>query len=346
MLKKENNKGAEAPAPDESLSPVLTSDDIDRAVKILFSVFSRYGDAILSFKVMSEFIDVNPGKEFFIVTSNQLYPYAERIFKGRAEIFGLNKRKNPVKLLKVKKRLKAENIDIGFNPFSLGKDSEVFTSLAKNSYPFKGVKDYTLTTNLYKIVRDYLLMETVVDTGEARKKPELGDVTKVLIAPESSNVLKSMSSELLKKLVREVKRSFDNPDIMVAILEGDATTLPEGVLRFTFGKSARKSKDFLSLLDSTELFIGVDAGPLHLAELLGIPSVGVFSMTSPETILDYGSSALALRDKRLDRIYCVIDTCREPLCMSALFDKGLFTEARDFDVSKEARLEKKKCSVS
>ncbi len=344
---KDIKKGVEAPASasDKGSSSSVTSDDIDLAVKILFSVFSRYGDGILSFKVISEFIDSHPGKEFFIVTSNQLYPYAERIFGGRAEIFGLNKKKNPVKLHKVKKRLGAENIDIGFNPFSLGEDSEYFIGLARNSYPFREVKEYSVTTNLYKIVRDYLLMETV-GPGEVHKKLKLGDVQKVLIAPESSNVLKSMDSELVRKLVREVKKSFDKPDIMVALLDGDTMTLPEGVLPFTFGKSAKKSKEFLSLLDATDLFIGVDAGPLHLADLLDIPSVGVFSMTSPETILDCGSSVLALRDERLNGIYCIIDSCKEPLCMSSLFDKGFLAEEREVDMSKEARVEKKKCSVS
>ena len=337
---------SEAMAPDECLIPSVTTEDIGRSIKILFSVFSRYGDGILSFKVISEFMDTHPGKEFFIVTSNQLYPYAERIFGDRAEVFGINKKKNPVKLLKVKKRLKAENIDLGFNPFSLGNDSEFFIGLTKTFYPFREVKDYTVTTNLYKIVRDYLLMETA-DAGKPDKKKSIpGEVTKVLIAPESSNVLKSMDSALLKKLVREVKRSFDNPDIMVAILDDDAVTLPEGVLRFTFGKSAKKSKEFLSLLEVAELFIGVDAGPLHLAELLGIPSIGVFSMTSPETILNFGSSARAIRDARLDGIYCLIESCREPLCMNALFDKGLFAEERRFDTSKEARVEREKCSVS
>ncbi len=342
---KDIKKGAGAMASGESSSPSVTPEDIIRAEKILFSVFSRYGDAVLSFKVISEFIDSHPGKKFFIVTSNQLHPYAERIFRGRAEIFGLNKKKNPVRLLKVKKRLKAEDIDMGFNPFSLGEDSEYFIGLTRNSYPFRGVKEYTVTTNLYKIVRDYLQMKSAGEGG-LHKKLKLGEVTRVLIAPSSSNVLKSMAPELVEKLVREVRKSFGDPDITVALLEGDTMALPEGVLRFTFGKSAKKSKEFLSLLDTTELFIGVDAGPLHLADLLGIPSVGVFSMTSPETILDYGNSVLALRDKRLDGIYCIIDSCREPLCMSELFDKDLLAEEREFDISKEARVERKKCSVS
>ena len=344
MCKDRDNKAAAA-ASDESLRRSHTRDDISRAGKILFSVFSRYGDAILSFKVMSEFIDAYPEKSFFIVTSNQLHPYAERIFRGRAEIFGLNKKKNPVKLLKVKRRLKAENIDLGFNPFSLGKDSEFFIGLARKSYPFREVSDFTLTTNLYKVVRDYLLREPPA-TIPARKLLKPGEVKKVLIAPTSSNIIKSMDPGLVGKLVREVRKCFGNPEVIVALLDGDFMALPEGVLRFNFGKSAKKSKEFLSLIDDTELFIGVDAGPLHLAELLGVPSVGVFSMTSPETILDYGSSAVALRDARLEGIYCVVDSCREALCMNALFDKGLFSEEREFDVSKEARVERKKCSVS
>ena len=43
---------------------IIDSYDIENAKKIIFSVFSRYGDAIISFKLINKFIEQYKDKKY------------------------------------------------------------------------------------------------------------------------------------------------------------------------------------------------------------------------------------------------------------------------------------------
>ncbi|MDD5641942.1 MAG: hypothetical protein PHX53_09850, partial [Syntrophales bacterium] len=47
----------------------LTPRELDQARKVLFALFARYGDVIISLSVIKEFIKKYPGKKYFLVTS-------------------------------------------------------------------------------------------------------------------------------------------------------------------------------------------------------------------------------------------------------------------------------------
>ena len=49
--------------------------DIRTSKKILFSIFSRYGDTIISLVVVREFIEKYPEKEYLILCPRQMKPY-------------------------------------------------------------------------------------------------------------------------------------------------------------------------------------------------------------------------------------------------------------------------------
>ena len=91
--------------------------DIESAASILFSVLSRYGDSIIAYKVINEFIAQYPDKRYIVITANQTLPYAKAIIKGNVEIHSVNVRRSPIKVLKIVAMLKKAQIDLGFNPW-------------------------------------------------------------------------------------------------------------------------------------------------------------------------------------------------------------------------------------
>ncbi len=357
MIKKRVARAAAYPGGDVGL------EDIDAARKVLFAVFSRYGDGILSFAVIRDFITARPDKDYLIITSNQLRPYAERILRGdRADVDSIstgstgsihiesvNKRKNPVKLLKLTNRLKKSAYDIGFNPFSLGDDSEYFLSFATKSALYRKFPSHEINKNLYARVREYLLLP---EPDDVVVEPELKEVRTVVIAPDSSNPAKSLDRAVLGRVVELATSRFPDAAIAVATDDSSPLGLPRGVETFVFGKSNARSRAFLKLMEMTDLFIGVDAGPLHLALALGVPSIAIFGPTPPEIILNRGNIVSSLRDAGLAGVYCYIESCKEPLCIHGLFEKtgektgdegSLLDGKVAVDLEKNIKIEREAC---
>jgi hypothetical protein len=88
--------------------------------------------------------------------------------------------------------------------------------------------------------------------------------------------------------------------------------------RFFFGTTRHDSEQFLALLGSADLFVGVDAGPSHLADALGIPSFGLFGPTPPGRVVDRQTRVMALRVTGLDGYLCDIRSCADRLCLHQL----------------------------
>jgi ADP-heptose:LPS heptosyltransferase len=96
----------------------------------------------------------------------------------------------------------------------------------------------------------------------------------------------------------------------------------------------------LKLLKSSDLFVGVDAGPLHIANAIGIKTIGIFGPTAPETIVDFDWDCAVLRDIHLKGIFCYVKDCIKPICIQNAinnFDMVIF-----FDKLTE---ENKECRV-
>ena len=95
-----------------------TTEDIRKSRKILFSIFTRYGDTIIDLVVIKEFIECYPEKEYLILCPKQMKPYVSE-FLPNTECIALNKR-NMFEMIKVDKLLKKRMFNIGFNPWSNG----------------------------------------------------------------------------------------------------------------------------------------------------------------------------------------------------------------------------------
>lgn len=63
----------------------------------------------------------------------------------------------------------------------------------------------------------------------------------------------------------------------------------------TMGKTS--IAEMASIISITDLFIGNDSGPIHLALALNIPSIGLFGPTSPEQVLSAADKCIAIKGK-------------------------------------------------
>jgi ADP-heptose:LPS heptosyltransferase len=299
----------------------LDKADADSAKKIFFAVFSRYGDGIISFKVIREFIGLYPDKQYLLFTTSQLVPYAREILGENVEFVGVNKR-NPFSLVPSLLKLKNFDADLGFNPWSHGDDAEFFVSFAKKYSIFKRFRQWDKTYNVYDRVREYLSIAVKSDKI-VHGNFDVSEAGKIVIAPLSTDVKKNLSKKDLLQLITWIKLKNPNAKITIAAPSGFDDKEFVGINFFVFGKSMKKSNDFLFLIKNCDLFIGVDSGPLHLALCLGKKCIGIFGSNAPETIIDNGFSMISYRHPLLSGIFCFVRNCDNAECIHAVFDGNI-----------------------
>lgn len=292
-------------AKEQTISP----DDMQMAQKIFFAVFSRYGDGIISFKVIREFVALYPQKQYLLFTTSQLVPYAKEILNGGVEVVGVNKR-NPLSLIPSILKLKNFDADLGFNPWSHGDDAEFFVSFAKKYSIFKRFRQWGKAYNLYARVREYLGLEPKVLGNAAVSLP--GNAQNIILAPFSTDTTKSLDKKMTKQLISRLQELYKNAKITICGFADELKGI-EGLQKFYFSKSS--SNKFLALLKSSDLFVGVDAGPLHIANAIGIQSIGIFGPTAPETIVDFDWDIIMIRDTLLCGVFCCVVECVYPICI-------------------------------
>ena len=318
----------------------LAADDIARAASVLFAVFARYGDSVITFKLLRAFARAYPDKKYLLITSPQALPYAKAILPETIECVGFDKHRDLLGLWRLTQRLKRDLFDIGFNPWSHGLESEYFVSFAGRFLPYGAFAGFPRTHNLYDRARSYL--------GLAAKPAALtgkipAQAKRILISPFSTDVRKSLNHDDLRKLIAWLGARYSGASMALALFpeeDGKVGNLP--IARFHFGKSRRRSRAFLELVKGNDLFVGVDAGPLHLADALGISSIGIFGPTAPETILDRDSGIVPLRLNAMQGWFCDIRDCADPVCLHRLFAGTLLPPA-PVDFTRAPVLEVKVC---
>ena len=159
-------------------SEKISKNEVLNSRKVLFSIFTRYGDTIINLVVIKEFIIRYPDKEYLILIPPQMTPYVENLLPN-ISFFAFNKR-NFLHMYKVNKILKNWAPDIGFNPWSNGLDSCYFISYAKKYFCYRNF-NFQLPINHYEVVRKYLGLPTTI--CELIYKPLKKSYRKVLICP-------------------------------------------------------------------------------------------------------------------------------------------------------------------
>lgn len=297
----------------------ITTSDITNAKTVLFAIFSRYGDGIISFVVIKEFIQKYPNKQYLVATSRQQLPYLQEIINlPNIKLFSINKR-NPISFFKALYIFKKQDIDIAFNPWSRGEDSEYYLTFAKKFIFFRAIDNFAKTENLYNRIRTYLHLE--IQQNRVITRPNFNNIKTIIIAPFSTDVKKNMTVEQVNYLIDVLRNTFSNVNITVAVSKEFYLT-KFNAQKFIWYKSTKNSKKYLHQLKHIDLFIGVDSGPLHLALALNINTIGVFGATAPATVLDYNTKILIWRDNTINNYFCQVKKCKNAQCIDNIFQQN------------------------
>ena len=255
--------------------------DIQNSKKILFCLFTRFGDTIIDLVIIKEFIEEYPDKDYLILCPKQMRPYVSEIIPN-VRCMAINKR-NLFELLKIDLVLKKWRPDIGFNPWSNGLDSCFFISYCKK---FLFYKDFLKpqTINHDQVVRRYLNLKE--KEWKIVNLVSKGNYKNILICPQSTDNERSILSDQLDKIISEVESDFDSPDITIASMRLEY--LRDNVNSFVFKKNAISSQNFIKLVKGSDLIICADSAPLHIANALKKHVFAVFNSTKPEVVLNSG----------------------------------------------------------
>jgi len=82
-------------------------------------------------------------------------------------------------------------------------------------------------------------------------------------------------------------------------------------------------KQLIELIRRADLFIGGDTGPLHIASILDIPTVGIYGPKDPVIYGPYHGKAVVVR-KELWCSPCKRRTCPDPECMTSILPEDIF----------------------
>ena len=256
--------------------------DIQQANRVLFPLFTRYGDTIISLVVIKEFIEHYTDKEYLILCPRQMQPYVNELLPN-IECIALNKH-NLFDMFKINQKLKKWQPDVGFNPWSNGLDSCYFLTYCKK---FHCYKDFNRPNaiNHYQVVRRY--MQLLEREWKINKLVLKSNYQKILICPQSTDPSRAISSTQLDVLISDLNNKYQHARITIASM--DESHFRGECSHFIFRKSATSSQQFIDLVKQSDFVVSSDSGPLHIALVLNKDVLAFFCTTSPEIVVKSGS---------------------------------------------------------
>jgi ADP-heptose:LPS heptosyltransferase len=260
-------------------------DDIRNSKKVLFSIFTRYGDTIIDLVVIKEFIELYPNKEYLVLCPRQMNPYVNELLPD-IKCIPLNKR-NLFDMFKVNRTLKKWRPDIGFNPWSNGLDSCYFLTYCKRYLCYKDFKRPEVI-NHYQVVRNYLKLQN--KPWKINKLTLKKEYKNILICPQSTDPERSISSSQLDELIIDLNKKYKKYKLVIASM--DSSFFREDIAQFNFEKSSKSSKEFISLVKNIDLAICTDSAPLHIASALEKDLIAIFHITKPEVVINQNTTLL------------------------------------------------------
>jgi len=137
---------------------------------------------------------------------------------------------------------------------------------------------YSLSSGLFP--KDKTLSWTVLPDEHVRAKVVLEGVKRPLIGflPVCGNPLKSLSTAKTQQLINLVGERIGGTVAVFA----DRFIDVENCLNLT--NRFASIRDFASVIEQCDVLITIDTGPFHIAQALGIPTVGLFGCTLPELL--------------------------------------------------------------
>ena len=136
----------------------------------------------------------------------------------------------------------------------------------------------------------------------------------VVIHAGEAALLKCWSVERYEQLARELLREY-NAKIVLVGTGGEkqaAGSIASGINDQATDLSGQTTLGQLcAVLRKSDLFIGNDSGPMHLAAACGTRVIGLFGPTSPQRFGPYGDNCIALRMEK-DCPSCMWEECKTP----------------------------------
>ena len=83
-----------------------------------------------------------------------------------------------------------------------------------------------------------------------------------------------------------------------------------------------------AIIRASDVYVGVDSGPMHMAALLGKPVVALFGPTDPAKVGPYGHGHSVIRVEGLSCLGCRKSVCIDKRCMNGISAESVFEEIK------------------
>jgi len=295
----------------------------------LIVLLSRYGDNAISLRVVRELLGKHASNVHF-VTSRQFAPYVAEVFP-KVRAFRLNPNHGPLGILHLLSSLSNSPPKQAYNPWSYGDIPKKIISYALHA---ENYADLSFPTALNWYSRVYLYFnKPIPNTAPLHNNYSLLlSAKRIHVAPFSTDSKRSLPTDAIQTLIKAIQTA--NPAVQIELsglphqLSSLEKHMPPGSIHFhALHKTASASEHFIEALKSCGLLITVDTGPLHIADLLDIPSIAFFGPSNPDSVLHQVTKSMPIRANVMRGSICMAE-CSDPLCLRAALE--LFLQ-NDFD---------------
>ncbi len=80
----------------------------------------------------------------------------------------------------------------------------------------------------------------------------------------------------------------------------------------------------VALIEASDVYVGVDSGPMHIAAFAGTPAIALFGPTDPAKVGPYGEGHVVIRRTELDCLACRKRSCPDRICLEGISAKTVF----------------------
>ncbi len=185
--------------------------------------------------------------------------------------------------------------------FNQPKDDAIGTSFAikqrGDDYTLKHEAEIALDI-LSKAGIDIITKESSLKGSEINNERKNHGL-KIIIHSGGPMLQKRWSAESYVELINQILRNFDSRVLLIG--GKDETELVGSIVSALNDERVGDLSGKLSLaqlvdtLKESDLFIGNDSGPMHIASACGIKVIGLYGPTDPERFGPYGKNCIALR---------------------------------------------------
>ncbi len=85
----------------------------------------------------------------------------------------------------------------------------------------------------------------------------------------------------------------------------------------------------VALIEASDVYVGVDSGPMHIAAFAGTPVVALFGPTDPTKVGPYGKGHVVIRCTELDCLACRKRSCSDRVCLEGIGAQAVFDATVD-----------------